>query len=376
MRLRGLIFAGLVLLPVGRAWAQTAETPRPDDRIVRAEAPVVAGNAVSAKKRAIADALRQATERSFTELIKEGETLPQPWPAAVSQLKASLASQAQRFITSYRLVEQQTENGVLRVMVEANVDEVLLRKELDRARGATVGAQPATAQALANYLLVGGTAPVSSTLVANLSSTGMRVHLDSASNEAQLLAGAAKQNAYALFVAAKSASAGAVRGNGQIAVQCDLGWRLFAPSAQVVRAPTSERIETDYGFGKDDATARSACLDHVVIAAGKSIAATLRVPVLTASFVTLRLDISEPGSVSTLLQSLKRLGAVTSSEVRHVAANTAEIRVFTRLGGSALTQALTREVAGKLDISPGPVANDVVALRVRAPGAFPSDESR
>ena len=55
------------LLTAGRVAAQQpAET---DERLVRAEAPIVAGNAVTAKKRALTDAFRQAVERAFNRAI-------------------------------------------------------------------------------------------------------------------------------------------------------------------------------------------------------------------------------------------------------------------------------------------------------------------
>ena len=110
-----------------------AQAPEPSDRVVTAQAPIVEGNAVNAKKRALADAFRQAVERAWGELLKEGAPLPQPVPPVVAQLKASFANSAQRFVRSYRLIEQTTEGGLLRVMVEADVDTALFRRELDRA---------------------------------------------------------------------------------------------------------------------------------------------------------------------------------------------------------------------------------------------------
>src|SRR5450759_3940140 len=117
-RTRG-VFVVLCMLAASGARAQA---PEQSERVVRAEAPIVAGNAVNAKKRALADAFRQVVEKAFGELVKDGA----PMPASVAQLKASLANSAQRFVRSYRLIEQGTEGGVMRVMVEADVDTVLL----------------------------------------------------------------------------------------------------------------------------------------------------------------------------------------------------------------------------------------------------------
>jgi hypothetical protein len=88
------------------------------------------------------------------------------------------------------------------------------------------------------------------------------------------------------------------------------------------------------------------------------------------------LDIVDPGPVPLLLQALKRVGSVTATEVRHVAASLAEIRVFTRMGGVALGQALLREVAGKLAVTATQTSNDLLALRVRALESSPLEENR
>ena len=125
----------LVVLCLIAASGARAQPPEQNERVVRAETPIVAGNAVNAKKRALADAFRQVVEKAFGELVKEGTPMPAPMPTSVAQLKASLANSAQKFIRSYRLLEQETEGGVLRVMVEADVNTVLLRRELDREIG-------------------------------------------------------------------------------------------------------------------------------------------------------------------------------------------------------------------------------------------------
>jgi hypothetical protein len=365
----------LCLLAVGGARAQT---PEQNERVVRAEAPIVAGNAVNAKKRALADAFRQIVEKAFGELVKEGGPLPSPLPVGLAQLKASLANSAQKFVRSYRLIEQETDNGVLRVMVEADVDAVLLRRELERARGAAVAPVPAVAPipAAANFLLVAGTAPVAAMLAGALTAAGVSARLDASPGEAQLVASAAKQNAYALFVVATSAGEGMVRGTNRISLRCVLRSRLFSPGPQALRGPSVDRTEEDRGFSADGKLAGDACFEKVSSRAARELVSALRAPSVAAAFVTLQLDIVNPGAIPTLLQALKRVGAVTATEVRHVAANLAELRVFTRIGGAALGQALLREVAGKLTVAPTQTTNDLLVLRVRALDPSAPEENR
>ena len=357
--------------------ASSARGETSEQNVVRAEAPIVAGNAVNAKKRALADAFRQVAERAFSELLKEGAPLPQPLPASVAQLKASLANSAQKFIRSYRLIEQQTEGGVLRVMVEADVDTALLRRELERVRGATVAPAPAGATApAASFWLVAGAAPLAAMTAGALTAVGVNARLDASPGEAQLVASAGKQNASALFVTATSASEGMVRGAFSVSVKCSLRSRLFLAGGQSVRGPAIDRTDEDRGFAAEEKQARDACLGRASSQAARGLVTALRAPAVAASFVTLQLDIADPGAIPMILQALKRVGAVTASEVRHVAANLAEIRVFTRIGGAALGQALLREVAGKLTVAATQTTNDLLALRVRGLDSSAQEENR
>jgi hypothetical protein len=369
----GQILAAMgLLLWAGPVLAQATEEK---GNVVRAEAPIVAGNAVNAKKRALADAFRQATERVFAEIVKEGA------PAAgatsgVAQLKASLASAAQKFVRSYRLIEQQTEDGVLRVMVEVDVDTVLMRREIERARGAGGPPQPLPVRPIAGVLLVAGAAPAGAAVVTALGANGVRAQLAPVVAEAQLLQSAARQNAYALSVAGSSAGEGKVRGSASIAVKCSLSWRLFGTGDQAARGPAAERVENEYGFASDENVARTTCFERVAGAVARAVAGSLRTPVVSAPFVTLRLDIPGPGVVPLILHALKRLGAVNASEIRHLAASMAEIRVFTRIGGQGLLQVLAREVAGKVLLVPVQTASDLLVLRVQGTESSPGEENR
>jgi hypothetical protein len=195
----------------------------------------------------------------------------------------------------------------------------------------------------------------------------VRAALDPAGNEAQLVASAARQNAFSLFVLAQSSVEERVRGASRIPVKCTLTWRLFPAGAQAAQGPGATRAEDEFGYAPDETTARNACLERAAATVARGVAATLRTPVTSAPFVTLRLDIPDVGVVPVVLQALKRLGSVVASEVRQVGATQAEIRVFTRSGGPMLFQALGRELGGKLLLVPTQPLGDVVAAKVQGP---------
>jgi hypothetical protein len=371
------------LLASGVALGQTptpapAPSPAPsDDRIVRAEVPIVAGNAVSAKKRALADAFRQATEKAFAELLKDGEPLPQPWPPGVIQIKASLASAAQKYIRSYRLIEQDGEGGVLHVMLEIDVDTVSLRRELDRARGPANVATPAP-RPVANSVLTAG--PAGAVMVAALNAAGLRAIVDPAVSEAQLVGSATKQNAHALFATSTSRPEGIVRGAARVAVTCSIRSRLLLsgpPGGRaVVRAVVIDRNDEAWGFAVEEAGARNACFERAASAAVRAFTATVRAPAVTAPFVTVQLGFEDVGVIPIVLQALKRMGSVTATEPRHIAATTAELRVFTRIAGPALAQMLVREIGGKLVLEPTVSTNEQIGWRVRNVEPSVQEENR
>jgi hypothetical protein len=358
----GIVAASLSLLFAARALAQPDE---PKQDVVRAEAPIVAGHVPNAKKRALADAFRQATEQALAELLKQGEPVPPSAAPGLAQLKASLAGSGQKFVRRYRLIEEKNEDGVLKVMVEVDVDAILLRRELDRIRNTALQAQP-LAKPAARVLVVAGPAPAGPLVATALGPEGVQARLDPAGNEAQLVVSAARQNAHSLFVTATSSNEERVRGTLRVPVKCAVTWRLFPAGAQAAQGPAVTRAEEEFGFGADETTARDACLARAASAVARAVGSTLRTPVASLPFVTLRLDIPDVGVVPVVQQALKRLGSVNAAEVRHVAASQAEIRVFTRSSGAMLFQALGRELGGKLLLVPVPPLGDVVNVKVQA----------
>jgi hypothetical protein len=190
--------------------------------------------------------------------------------------------------------------------------------------------------------------------------------LSRAPAEAQLIADAAKQNAHALFVAESDNDEGSVRGALQVGVKCSLAAHLFAAGGPTGR-PVLDQVDEGRGFGADKAAALAACVERTAALLARAVVPKLRTSVGAAPFVTLQVDIVDPGAISLVLQACKRMGSVTATEARQITATGAEIRVFTRLGGLALQQALVRELAGKLAVVPTQTGNDLLSLRVRNP---------
>jgi hypothetical protein len=339
--------------------------------VVTAEAPIVAGNAVLAKQRALGDAFRQAAERAFAVVLAEGGETATPLPPALAQLKASFATRGQRFVRSYRVLEQDESAGKLRLQIEAEVDIALLRREMDRVRGASGGSAngvPAVAEMLP--FVVGGGVPSEVRLIAvnAFVAAGARAQASTATDEATLATAAAGQGSHAVLVAATAAPEGAIRGANRVSVRCELRARVVTAPTTMGPGPKLDRAEEDRGFAPDETAARMACWERVAQALARNTVAALKPVPASTRYVELTLDLADPSALAAVVQGIKRLGAVAATEVRHVTSQGAEIRLFTRMGGPVIATALARELAGRLALSnTKPATVDHVWLQARTP---------
>ena len=109
--------------------ATTATTP--GARVVTAQAPVVGGNAAGARERALEDAIRQAVTLTLAEVVD-----PQTRAAQAKTIKA-IEAKARSFVPRYRTLEEGEVGGMYSVRLEVEVDDIALRRRLERVGRAT-----------------------------------------------------------------------------------------------------------------------------------------------------------------------------------------------------------------------------------------------
>jgi hypothetical protein len=345
--------------PSGQPPAPATQTAPPGT--ITGEAPIVAGNAASAKQRALDDAFRQAVERSFTVLAAEvGLATP-----GLAQLRASLFGRAKRYLRSYRIVDQGEEGGRYRVHVDADVDEGLLRRDIERARGASGTAVPVRA-ATGAAVLVAGTPPEAVTALARaLGAAGLRADTPplGAVDEGRARDVAARTGAAgAALVSASATAEGAVRGTGKVAASCRLAVRVLPSSGS---QPADRGTETR-AFADGDEAARTECLARAAGELAPAVAAALSGGGTAAPgmhLVTLDVDLVEPAALPLLLQALRKAG--NGAEVRRVTVGHVELRATTRMSPPALVASLARELGGTATVTPGAALADRMALQVR-----------
>ena len=109
----------------------------PGARVATGQAPVVGGNAAGARDRALDEAMRQAVDLALADLADA------PTRAAQAKAIKAIEAKARSFVPRYRTLEEGEANGVYTVRIEAEVDEVALRRKIDRwTSGPPVAAPP------------------------------------------------------------------------------------------------------------------------------------------------------------------------------------------------------------------------------------------
>ena len=107
--------------------------------MVTAQAPVVGGNAAGARERALEDAIRQAVTLALADVVD-----PQTRAAQAKTIKA-IEAKARSFVPRYRTLEEAEVGGMYNVRLEVEVDEIALRRRLERSSAPppTTAAPPA-----------------------------------------------------------------------------------------------------------------------------------------------------------------------------------------------------------------------------------------
>jgi hypothetical protein len=377
MRVRAWLLSSLAL--VGTARAQTTPPPlappapveapagEPGMRMVTGQAPVVGGNAAGARERALDDAIRQAVDQAIGELVD-----PPTRAARAKDIKALLAK-ARSFVPRYRTLEEGELNGSYNVRLEVVVDELALRRRIERWSAGPASAVVTPPSAPQRLLLVAAdrASPAVALLPPLAAAFGGGRAVAAGEGVEATPAGAVQAAvragmARAALVAASVDDEGPLRGTGRVAVACRATARLYAAPAA---SPMGERQAATRVFAEEPGAGRADCLTQL--------AAELRVGIETAlaggptrpagdlQALTVDATLTEPAAVPALLKCLRALGTVSSAEIHRVAGGHAELRLSTRSQPEALVAALSRDADPMITLSDVRAAGEVVYLRAR-----------
>jgi hypothetical protein len=354
-------------------------------RIVSGQAPVVGGNAAGARERALDDALRQAVNQALATIVDA-----QTRAAQAKTLKA-LEAKARSFVPRYRTLEEGEANGVYTIRLEAEVDEIALRRRIEKGTAAAPPPATPVRTSAPGMLVAAGdkgeaSAAFVTNLVAALASANVRARAGdagetNAANAAQAAARASLEQA--ALVTSEVTREGMVRGTGRVAVACRANVRLVAaPAGSTVaeRAATArvfvEADKADDGAGQCR-TQLGADLAGRLAGASSSGAGTAAAGDLRG--VNVDVDVVEPAAIPELVKSLRGVGVVSAAELTRVSAGRAEIRVRTRAAPAAVAAALSRAASSVITLSDVQISGDTIRARARlrpaaqapAPGTNP-----
>ena len=347
-------------------------------RMVTGQAPVVGGNAAGARERALDDAIRQAVDQTIGELVD-----PPTRAARAKDVKALLAK-ARSFVPRYRTLEEGEVNGSYNVRLEVAVDELALRRRIERWSAGAASPVATAPSAPQRLLLVAAdrASPAVALLPALVTALGVGRAVAAGEGVEATPAGAVQAAvragmARAALVAASVEDEGPLRGTGRVAIACRATARLYAAPAA---SPLGERQAATRVFAEELAAGRADCLTQL--------AAELRVGVEAAlaggparpsgdlQALTVDATLTEPAAVPALLKCVRALGTVSSAEIHRVAGGHAELRIWTRSPPEALVAALSRDADPMITLSEVRAAGEVVHLRARlrppaTPGTTP-----
>jgi hypothetical protein len=332
---------------------------------------VVGGNAAGARERALDDALRQAVNQALATIVD-----PQTRAAQAKTLKA-LEAKARSFVPRYRTLEEGEANAVYTIRLEAEVDEIALRRRIEKGTAAAPPPATPVRTGAPGMLVAAGdkgeaSAAFVTNLVAALASANVRARAgDAGETNATTAAQAAARASLeqAALVTSEVTREGLVRGTGRIAVACRANVRLVAApagSAVAERAATA-RVFVDADKADDGAgqcrTQLGADLAGRLAGASSSGAGTAATGDLRG--VNVEVDVVEPAAIPELVKSLRGVGVVSAAELTRVSAGRAEIRVRTRAAPAAVAAALSRAASSVITLSDVQISGDTIRARAR-----------
>ncbi len=337
----------------------------PGARVATGQAPVVGGNAAGARERALDEAMRQAVDLALADLADA------PTRAAQAKAIKAIEAKARSLVPRYRTQEEGEANGVYTVRIEAEVDEVALRRKIDRWTSGPDQAAPPPPGTPAVLIIPGdrleSTLAFLPALVAALSSAKVRARagdVGDGSVAAAAQAAARTSFASAALVSATLTDEGAVRGTGRLSTACRATARLVAaPSG----AAAGERTATARVFTDGAEAGHTTCLARLARDLGDELGAALSVASGSGDLkvITVDADVIEPEAISALLKSVRAIGAVSAAELQRIGAGRAEIRVRTRAAAGPLAAALSRDADALITLSDVQTSADAIHLRAR-----------
>ena len=305
------------------------------------QAPIVAGNRVQARDKALTAALEQAVDQALAYVLE-----PDARMKAQAALRAQLLPKARSYVPNYRVLdEHEIEGDKFQVQIEAQVDTTALRRDAMAIAGSSGPAKPPTAGK--PRVLIALLGPPAAAARRALEAQGFP---EAAAPETQPptsdsdAAQRAKNAGAGLVVvgSAETRSDGHIRGTDQEAAQARVELRMLdADGHALARGAADAR-----GFGASGTGAAEQALEQAATQAAEQMAAELAqkftaTPSGDPSGILIRVTgLPTMRDLEALEQTLAQQQGVTSVAPRRLGGGEVWITVRGRTAGGILAQTL------------------------------------
>lgn len=336
------------------------------------QAPVVGGDHVRARERALEEAFRQAVEQAVATVLD-----PQAIVQRTSDLKLRIYPRARTFVSNYRVLEEGEVSGLFQVRISAQVSTARLARELTQPQSGMSGLPRLSAKPRA-IVCVHADAPE----VPEAGEKALRELLatrnvealppppsctEDAAAEAAKIGGA--QAAVVGIVALQPA--GPIRGTDRVAAEAKAKLKLVDPQGRTSAEGSGERQAYDVTVDRaGQLAARDALSD-----AARAIAPQLAqkwAPAAPAGGVSVQLSgFGRYADYQAIVRALQALPGVAGVEPRRFQRGQAELVVRTQSGAGQLAAGLSRVPPAGVRVQVRPDGDGRLSIQIAGPTELP-----
>jgi hypothetical protein len=306
------------------------------------QAPVVAGDRVRARERALDEALRQAVEQAAATVLDPAELV-----ARASDLKLRIYPRARSYVANYRVLDEgDAPGGLYQVHLSAQVATGRLGRDL----GGAAARPPAASVKKRAVLCVAAAGDAASApdgaLRALLGARGVEALSPGAvcSDEAAVAAARAGGAQAALVGALELAPEGAIRGTERVAAHAHARLRLLELDGRSAAESSAERYAYEATPARAAEAAAAASLGEAAEALAPAIARRWSGEAPTGGVRVRLARLQRWADYATVTRALGAVPGVSAVEPRRFAHGEAELLVRTASTAAQLVPALARQL--------------------------------
>jgi hypothetical protein len=336
------------------------------------QAPVVGGDRVRARERALEDAMRQAVEQAAQTVLD-----PQALVARASDLKLRIYPRARTYVGAYRVLDEGETAGAFQMHISAQVVVSRLAKDLAAAappqlprlssklRGVVCARVSGDAVVIAAV-----TADAEKSMREQLAARGVEtVGSPATCTEAAAAEAARVGAAQAALVAAIDVSpAGSVRGTDRVAAKAKVMLRLVEAEGRASGSEDAEREAYAPSLERAAATAAREALTAALLPLSSKLV-RVWVPSSPQGGVTVRVSrINRHADYVAVVRAIAALPGVTGVDPRRFARGEAELNVRTNVAAAQLAASLGRLPPSGIKIAAHPMSDGGLGIEITSGG--------